>query len=263
MANLKPNGDFNSDTFLRAMLQLRNTPDPDCGLSPAEIVFGHPLRDAFSFVNRLQKFSNRHICRSWRETWKAKESAHRLRAKQTDLALRTHSRPYAPLKRGDRVFVQNQRGHAPRKWDKIGSVVEVLNFDQYNIKIDGSGRITKRNRRFLRPVNDSSTESTFHPRQPTIAIPEETHPVADPSASSPASPLSDEQLTDVSNDSSIVISDESTCEPPPQQRPSCPIDNQPPTHASPRPPRRSTRMRSSALELDPESGRWIARGSYS
>ena len=165
MSNLKPNGDINSDAFLRAMLQLRNTPDPDCGLSPAEIVFGHPLRDAFSFVNRLQKFSNRHICRAWRETWKAKESAHRIRAKQTDLTLRAHSRSYSPLNCGDRVFIQNQRGPAPRKWDKIGSVVEVLNFDQYNIKVDGSGRITKRNRRFLRLVIDPSTESTCRNHQ--------------------------------------------------------------------------------------------------
>ena len=25
-------------------------PDPDCKLPPAEIVFGHPIRDAFFFV---------------------------------------------------------------------------------------------------------------------------------------------------------------------------------------------------------------------
>ena len=49
-----------------------------------------------------------------------------------------------------RVFIQNQRGHYPRKWDKIGTIVEVLPWDQYVIKVDGSGRITKRNRRFLR-----------------------------------------------------------------------------------------------------------------
>ena len=62
MSNISSNGDLNNDSFLRALLQLRNSPDPDCDLSPVEIVFGHPLRDAFSFVNRLATFSNRFIC---------------------------------------------------------------------------------------------------------------------------------------------------------------------------------------------------------
>ena len=30
MANVSPNGDLRYGLFLRAMLQLRNTPDPDC-----------------------------------------------------------------------------------------------------------------------------------------------------------------------------------------------------------------------------------------
>ena len=46
-------------------------------------VFGRPLRDAFSFVNRLAKYSNR----TWRETWKAKEVALRLRAGRNSVAL--------------------------------------------------------------------------------------------------------------------------------------------------------------------------------
>ena len=73
MSNISPNGDLNNDSFLRALLQLRNIPDPDCDLSPAESIFGHPLRDAFSFVNRLSTFSNRFIRSTWREAWRAKE----------------------------------------------------------------------------------------------------------------------------------------------------------------------------------------------
>jgi len=56
MANVSPNGDLDNDSFLLSLLQLRNNPDPDCELSPAEIVFGRPLRDVFSFVNRLAVF---------------------------------------------------------------------------------------------------------------------------------------------------------------------------------------------------------------
>ena len=110
MSNISPNGDLNNDSFLRALLQLRYTSDPDCDLSPAEIVFGHSLRDAFSFVNRLATFSNRFICRTWREAWRAKEDALRVRAKRTNDALRARTRLLRPLRCGDRVFIQNQGG---------------------------------------------------------------------------------------------------------------------------------------------------------
>ena len=53
MDNINPNGSLNNDNFLRAMLQARNTPEPDCNVSPAEVVFGRPIRDAFSFVNAV------------------------------------------------------------------------------------------------------------------------------------------------------------------------------------------------------------------
>ena len=51
MSNTSPTGSLDHDRFLRAMLQLRNTPDQDCNISPAQIVFGRPLRDTPSFVN--------------------------------------------------------------------------------------------------------------------------------------------------------------------------------------------------------------------
>jgi len=65
-SNTSSDGSLNNDNFLRAILQLRNTPDPDCDLSPSQIVFGKPLRDAFSFLNRLDKFTNPHILPTWR-----------------------------------------------------------------------------------------------------------------------------------------------------------------------------------------------------
>ena len=55
-----------------------------------------------------------------------------------------------PLHVGDRCFIQNQEGVRRKKWDRSGLVVDVLEHDKYLIKIDGSGRLTKRNRRFLR-----------------------------------------------------------------------------------------------------------------
>ena len=119
MANVSPSGDLNNDSFLRALLQLRNTPDPDCDMSPAEIVFGRPLRDAFSFVNRLSKFTNGSIRRTWCEAWRAKEDALRLRAGRNDTALRRNSRPLGALHCGDRVFLQNQTSNHPANGIKL------------------------------------------------------------------------------------------------------------------------------------------------
>ena len=67
IANVSTNTDLNYDLFLRALLQLRNTPHPDCDRFPAEIVFGQPLRDAFSFDNRFTKFTIRLIQCTWGE----------------------------------------------------------------------------------------------------------------------------------------------------------------------------------------------------
>ena len=75
-----PAGSLNSDKFLQGMLHIRNTPDPDCKLSPAQISFGRPLRDAFSFINRIAKFQNSAIV--WHEAWNSRETSLRTRFNQ-------------------------------------------------------------------------------------------------------------------------------------------------------------------------------------
>ena len=61
-----------------------------------------------------------------------------------------HTKRLPALFVGDHVRIQNQTGPQPNKWDKTGSVVEVRQFDQYVVRVDGSGRMTLRNRKFLR-----------------------------------------------------------------------------------------------------------------
>ena len=146
-ACIGPAGTLNKDKFLQGMLQIRNTPDPDCKLSPAQIVFCHPLRDAFSFVNRQHKFDNSSIHPIWRDAWRSKESAMRVRFTKSVEASNKHSRQLPRLSVGDTVFVQNQTGSHPLKWDRSGTVVDC---DQHLIKIHGTGRLTLRNRKFLR-----------------------------------------------------------------------------------------------------------------
>ena len=117
-----------------------------------QIATSHPRKSylaapSFSFVNRLEKFSNPHIRPLWRQAWAAKEEALRTRITRTTESLNAHSRP---LTLGERVFLQNQQGPNPTKWDRSGVVVESAGHDKYRVKVDGSGRIPLRNRRFLR-----------------------------------------------------------------------------------------------------------------
>ena len=55
-----------------------------------------------------------------------------------------------PLRVGDHVLVQNQKGSSPDKWDRSGVIVESKDHDKYLVKIAGTGILTLRNRQFLR-----------------------------------------------------------------------------------------------------------------
>ena len=144
--------------------QRKSPPNPVSTLSPAQIIFGRPLRDLFSFVNHLEKFSNPHIRPLWRQAWAAKEEALRTRITRTTKSLNAHSRP---LTLGERVFLQNQQGPNPTKWDRSGVVVESAGHDQYRVKVDGSGRITLRNGRFLRAYTPATP--SIHSQQPAAS----------------------------------------------------------------------------------------------
>ena len=87
---------------------------------------------------------------TWRDTLRSREEALRIRHSRDAEYWSEHSKRLPPLTVNDHVRVQNQTGQHPTKWDKTGIVTEVRQNDQYTIKIDGSGRVTLRNRKFLR-----------------------------------------------------------------------------------------------------------------
>ena len=145
MDNTGPCGELNTDAFQRVMLQYRNTPNQTTKLSPAECLFGRPIRD---FIPILPGKYLPHP--TWQSVLQDREAALRHRHMAVAERLSQHTRRLPPLRIGDCVRIQNQTGLYPRKWDRTGSVVEVRQYDQYVIRVDGSGRVTLRNRKFIR-----------------------------------------------------------------------------------------------------------------
>ena len=70
--------------------------------------------------------------------------------------------------------VQNQVGNHPSRWDITGTVVEVKEHDQYVVKVHGSGRLTARNRKFLRKITPYCSTPPIHTSIPIPATPEDS-----------------------------------------------------------------------------------------
>ena len=124
--NTGPGGSLDNDKVLRAILQYRNTPDPTTGLSPAEVIFGRQIRD---FTPVLPGCYKPRL--EWQEVMQKREEALSKRHVHDHERWSEHTQHLPPLKIGDHVFIQNQTGNHPKKWDKSGVVVEVKQHHQY------------------------------------------------------------------------------------------------------------------------------------
>ena len=270
--NIGKDGAINIDAFQEAILQYRNTPDPTTKLSPAMCVFGRPIKDLIPILP-----GKYHPHPTWRNSLNLGEEALRHRHMRHQEQWSEHTKLLPPLKIGDRVRIQNQTGSHPNKWDRNSIVIEVRQFHQYLIRIDGSGRQTLRNRKFLRnyiPIYQpakrrSILEDIAHlpPTPPSDDTTTSPKLLTDPPPTPPHTPRKDttSPTTPTRTDTEVNIPPPQTSHPPgspitppptinPAQPSPEPTPPQEPTPTAnpiptPQPLRRSTRIKKPPIRL--------------
>ena len=199
--NISPmSGQLNTDNASKALLNHRNTPNQETGISPAVALYGYALKD------HLPRF--RPLRQEWQEILDQREEA---MAKRHQRPIKT-GHDLQPLAIGSPVQIQNQAGNRPRKWHNTGVVVETLPNRQYKIRVDGSNRVTLRNRKYVKLIDPVCRKNvipeTFERTQPSQENPLNAKPPAAPIT--PHIPEEDHFSLDNSMPLSIEISKVST-----------------------------------------------------
>lgn len=135
-----PNGNIQSEEFLRGLLEVRNT--PNCtGRSPAQMIYGHPLRTCVPAHPA-----------AYRPEWQPNTEECDRRAAKQDLDVQARyngsARQLPVLSVNQHVRIQDP---ATKRWYRTGTVVAQPRPRQYEVRLP-NGRILKRNRIHLRPV---------------------------------------------------------------------------------------------------------------
>ena len=139
--NTGPRGSLCTDKVAKALMQFRNTPMRNGDKSPAELALGRPIRDTLPLPK-----SRYCIHPDWALHLQERELAMAANQQATKQQYDQTAKGLKELVVGDRVACQNVR---TRKWDRCGLITELKGHRQYSVRMDGSGRLTIRNRRHL------------------------------------------------------------------------------------------------------------------
>ena len=141
--NTSASGSVDTDKALEALIQYHNTPLRDGDKSPAQLLMGRQLRGGVP-VAKVHLLVDEH----WKEHLREREVQMARRILKTASPAAVRQLPY--LHPGQAVLVQNER---TKRWDRTGVITQARSsIRQYSVKLDGSGRLVLRNRRFLRPL---------------------------------------------------------------------------------------------------------------
>ena len=101
-----------------------------------------------------------------------------------------HAWSLPSLSPGQSVLIQNQYGKegTARRWDRSGTVIEDLGCSNYRIRVDGSGRLTERNRQFLRKFPSATSSEPPVSVTRAMDLPDITEPSQPPRQTNPPNP---------------------------------------------------------------------------
>ena len=132
----------------------RNTKHAETKMSPAELVFGRNVRAFLPFHNAENAHTINEQAESWRKMMEKRESALEKISSREKERWSKQTKELQQLEEGNNVAIQNGSGNEPKRWDKKGVVITYRGNDQYLIKVDGSGRLTSRNRKHLKKLSE-------------------------------------------------------------------------------------------------------------
>ena len=140
-------GSLDSDAVTEALLCYANTKCRVLNKSPAELAYGRCLKDFFPRqVSSLLPIPANLLSGVAKDKLQEKIRA------DGDRRWSEHTKVLPDLKVGEFVQLQNLKGMHPLKSDYNGEVVGRHNVNSYAVKVNGTNRVTVRNRASLRKI---------------------------------------------------------------------------------------------------------------